>query len=232
MTEPRTRRPRRHPAVPLSRERVLAAALRLADDEGVDAVSMRRLGQLLDVEAMSLYKHVSGKEDILDGIADLVMAEVEVPRPDLPWREAVRRAAISSHAALLRHRWAAPVLESRTSPGPTRLTYLEAVVGRLRAAGFSVADVARAFMAIDAQVYGFTVMELNFPFEMRDSPEAEVMAVEVFGQMFPNLVAMAQLALGQGPGVPIEFEFGLDLVLDGLERRLLTAPAGETEDAK
>ncbi len=202
----------------LSRELVLAAALRLADDEGIDALSMRRLGQAMGVEAMSLYKHVAGKEDILDGIADLVMDEVPVPARDLPWRVALHRSAVGTHEALLRHPWAASVLESRRNPGPARVTCLDAVVSILLAAGFSTPDVARAFTAVDAHVYGFTVMELAWPFDLRDSPEeARVMADEVFADAYPGLRAMAELAL-TGPGVPIEFEFGLDLILDGLER--------------
>lgn len=222
MSEPvRRRRPRRRPEVPLTRERVLDAALRLADAEGVEAVSMRRLGQVLDVEAMSLYKHVAGKEDILDGIADLVMAEVEVPGPELPWRDAVRLGAVSTHAALLRHPWAAPVLESRRTPGPMRLDFLEAMVGAFRRAGMAIEDVSRGFMAIDAHVYGFAVMETNIPFALKDSPEAAEMAMAQF-DAYPNLTAMAALAYGDGPGVPVDFEFGLDILLDGLEERLVS----------
>src|SRR5512135_2598140 len=117
--------------LPLSRERVLRAALALADEGGVEAVSMRRLGLALGVEAMSLYKHVADKEAILDGIADLVMDEVEVPSRDLHWRTSIRRSAISAHEALRRHPWAGVVLESRLNPGPARLRYLDAVVGVL-----------------------------------------------------------------------------------------------------
>lgn len=225
MTEPvRRRRPRRRPEVPLTRDRVLEAALRLADAEGVEAVSMRRLGQVLDVEAMSLYKHVAGKEDILDGIADLVSAEVEVPGSDLRWRDAVRLGAVSSHAALLRHPWAGPVLESRRTPGPMRLGYLEAMVGAFRRGGMAIDDVARAFMTLDAYIYGFTMEELSLPFDLRESAEAEAMAAEQFGA-FPNLAAMAELAFRGAEGVPIEFEFGLDLILDGLEARLVPGGA-------
>lgn len=209
----------KRPRQKLSRERVLAAALRLADEEGIDAVSMRRLGQALGVEAMSLYKHVSGKEDILDGISDLVMEEVEVPSRDLPWRAALRQSAISTHHALLRHPWASPVLESRRNPGPTRMRYLDTVVSILLDAGFTLPDVARAFMAIDSHVYGFTLQVLAWPFDLRDAPEeAAIMANETFGDAYPGLRAMAGLAVS-GPGVPIELEFGLDLILDGLERR-------------
>jgi AcrR family transcriptional regulator len=211
-----TKRPRQK----VSRERVLAAALRLADEEGIDAVSMRRLGQALAVEAMSLYKHVSGKEDILDGISDLVMEEVEVPSRDLPWRAAVRQSAISTHRALLRHPWASAVLESRRNPGPTRLRYLDAVVSILLDAGFTLPDVARAFMVVDSHVYGFTLQVVAMPFDLRDAPEeAARLANETFGDAYPGLRAMAGLAASD-PGVPIELEFGLDLILDGLERRL------------
>lgn len=214
---------KRGPRNKLSRDLILGAALKLADEEGIEAVSMRRLGQALHVEAMSLYKHVSGKEDILDGIADLVMVEVEVATPHLPWRDAVRRSATSAHHALLRHPWAGPVLESRRNPGPTRLRYLESVVRVLLAAGFTLPDVARAGLAVDSQVYGFTLQVLAWPFDLRDAPEeAAAMALDTFGEMFPGLRAMAELALAD-PGVPIEFEFGLDLILDGLERRLASS---------
>jgi AcrR family transcriptional regulator len=207
----------------LSRDGILAAALSLADAEGIDALSMRRLGQALGVEAMSLYKHVSGKEDILDGIADLVMLEVDVPARDRPWRDAVRGSAISAHRALLRHPWASAVLESRRNPGPARLGYLDAMVSVLRDAGFDLADVARAFGAIDSHVYGFTLQVLAWPFDVRESPDEVAAMAAWFGDTYPGLHAMADLALSE-PGVPIEIEFGLDLILDGLERRLANSP--------
>ena len=220
MTHTTSTEPPKRPRQKLSRDRVLAAALRLADEEGIEAVSMRRLGQALSVEAMSLYKHVSGKEDILDGISDLVMEEVEVPSRDLPWRAALRQSAIATHQALLRHPWASAVLESRSNPGPTRMRYLDAVVSILLEAGFTLPDVARAFMAVDSHVYGFTLMVLAWPFDLRDAPdEAAILMNDVFGDTFPGLRAMASLAV-TGPGVPVELEFGLDLILDGLERRL------------
>jgi AcrR family transcriptional regulator len=205
------------PRVPLSRERVLGAALALADEGGVEAVSMRRLGQVLGVEAMSLYKHVADKEAILDGIADLVMDEVEVPSPDLDWRTSVRRSAISAHEALRRHPWAGLVLESRLNPGPARLRYLEAVVGVLRGAGFDTPTVARAFMALDSHTYGFTMQELALPFDAASAPGvAAEMAASVFADGYPNLAAMAELAMSGAQ--MLDFEFGLDLLLDGLER--------------
>src|SRR5512142_1582565 len=138
-TAPRRRGRQR---APLTRERVLGEALRVADESGIEALSMRRLGQLLGVEAMSLYRHVADKEDLLDGIADLVMAEIEPPSTDTEWRAAIRRSAISVHDALCRHPWAGPVIESRLRPGPARLGYLNAVIRGLRAAGFSLPLVA------------------------------------------------------------------------------------------
>jgi AcrR family transcriptional regulator len=205
------------PRAPLSRDRVLQAALALADEGGADAVSMRRLGRALGVEAMSLYKHVADKEAILDGIADLVMEEVEVPRSDLDWRTAIRRSAISAHEALQRHPWAGIVLESRLNPGPARLRYLDAVVGVLRGAGFDTATVARAFMALDSHTYGFTMQELALPFDAASAAGvAEEMAARVFATGYPNLAAMAELAMSGAQ--LLDFEFGLDLLLDGLER--------------
>lgn len=198
---------------------MLEAALRLADEHGIEAVSMRRLAQVLRVEAMSLYKHVAGKEDILDGLADLVTREFEVPVPGGDWKAELRRAAISGHAALLRHPWAGSILESRLSPGPARLRYLDAVVGVLREAGFDLPMVARAFMALDSHTYGFALQELAMPFGTEDAAEvAAAMASASFGEVYPNLRAMAELAASGPAGVPLDFEFGLDLLLDGLER--------------
>ncbi|MGZ8719657.1 MAG: TetR/AcrR family transcriptional regulator, partial [Aeromicrobium sp.] len=151
----------------LSRERILEAALRVADEEGLDALSMRRLGQTLGVQAMSLYKHVADKEDIFDGISDLVMLEVEVPDRALPWRTALHQSATSMHHALLRHPWASVVLESRRNPGPARLRYLDTVVSILLGAGFPPDDVTRAFLALDSHVYGFTLQVVSSPFDLR-----------------------------------------------------------------
>jgi AcrR family transcriptional regulator len=178
---------------------------------------MRKLGQALGVEAMSLYKHVADKEAILDGIADLVSEEMEVPSADLPWREAIRRSAISAHEALRRHPWAGTVLESRLNPGPARLRYLDAMVGTLHGAGFDMPTVARAFMAIDSHTYGFTLQELALPFDAGSAPGvADEISARVFAGRYPNLVEMA--ALASSGAQMLDFEFGLDLLLDGLER--------------
>jgi len=221
--EPDATRPPRPPRLPLSRDRVLRAALALADEQGLEAVSMRRLGQALGVEAMSLYKHVADKEAILDGLVDLVMEEVEVPEPGLSWREAVRRSAISAHEALRRHPWAGLVMESRLNPGPARLRYLDAVVGVLLGAGFDTPTVARAFMALDSHTYGFTMQELALPFDAVGAPELAAMMAGAF-EPYPNLVAMAELAASGAQ--MLEFEFGLDLLLDGLERLRPSAGRG------
>jgi hypothetical protein len=145
------------------------------------------------------------------------MDEVEVPSPELDWRTAVRQSAISAHEALRRHPWAGPVLESRLNPGPARLRYLDAVVGVLRGAGFDTATVARAFMALDSHTYGFTMQELAMPFDAAGAPDvAEEMLARVFADAYPNLAVMAELAMSGAQ--LLDFEFGLDLLLDGLER--------------
>lgn len=210
--------PRGRQRPPLTRERVLREALGVADERGIDALSMRRLGQLLGVEAMSLYRHVADKDDLLDGIADLVMAEIEPPSTDADWRPAIRRSAISVHDALRRHPWAGPVIESRLHPGPARLRYLDAVIGVLRGAGFSLPMVANAFMALDSHIYGFTMQEQNMPFAMEDAPQVVAMLARTIFADYPNVFAMAELAATGGESIPVDFEFGLDLILDGLER--------------
>ena len=129
---------------------------------------MRRLGQVLRVEAMSLYKHVANKDDILDGIADLVMGDFEVPSGDVDWKTAIRRSAISAHQVLLGHPWASSLIESRLNAGPARLRYLDAVIGVLAAAGFPMPIVIRAIMALDSHTYGFVLQELAWPFDDRE----------------------------------------------------------------
>ncbi len=220
MDEPVRRRQRRRAAIPLSRDRVIAAALRIADADGIDALSMRRIGHDLDVEAMSLYKHVGGKEDVLDGIVDLVMAEVPTPPAGGPWRSAVRQACLDLNRALLRHPWAVGVIETRRMPGPTRLRYLDAMVGVLLSAGFDAADVGEAFLAIDSLVYGFAIQVLSSPLDLEsDAEEVGDMGRDVFANGYPSLVRMAE-AVATGRGPRLDLSFGLDLLLDGLERVL------------
>jgi AcrR family transcriptional regulator len=211
---------------PLSRDRVLRAAVALADEDGLEAVSMRRLGQVLRVEAMSLYKHVANKDDILDGIADLVVGDFAVPSGDVDWKTAVRRSAISAHQTLFRHPWASSLIESRSSTGPARLRYLDAVIGVLAAVGFPMPIVIRAIMALDSHTYGFVLQEMAWSFGTENAPEmAAAFARGLPAGEYPNLLAMAEMAATAPSGAAVDFEFGLDLILDGLERLRDTAGA-------
>jgi len=153
---------------PLTRERVLRAALVLADTSGLESLSMRKLGQELGVEAMSLYNHVANKDDILDGMVDLVFGEIELPPDQAEWKPAMRKRAISAHEALLRHPWATSLMQSRTNPGPATLTHHDAVLGSLRRAGFTLVMAAHAVSVIDGYVYGFALQQINIPLQ---SPE-------------------------------------------------------------
>jgi AcrR family transcriptional regulator len=215
----RSRRPRAR-REPLTRERVIDAAMELADREGLAAVTMRRLGEHLGVEAMSLYKHVADKDAVLAGIADRVAAEFTLPVRDVDWRTSIRDSSIAAHAVLVRHPWAGSLLESSIDPGPARLAYLDAVVGVLRDAGIPMADVAQAFVALDSHLYGFTMQVVSWPFDTGDYAEvAAGMATSLDADRYPNLVAIATMVASSENAVPLDFTFGLDLLLDGLERR-------------
>lgn len=208
---------------PLSRGRALDAAVALADGEGLDALTMRRLAEALGVEAMSLYHHVPNKDAILDGMVDRVFEEIELPRADLGWRAALRRRMCSVREVLLRHRWALRVLETRASPGTATLAHHDAVLGRLRGEGFSVRLAAHAYAVLDSYVLGFVHTELGLPF--RTVEEGRALAGQLVAAMpegaFPHLVELTrELILRPGARYTYadEFDFGLDLVLDGLER--------------
>lgn len=214
--------------VPLTRERVLAAALALADESGVAKLSMRSLGRALGVEAMSLYNHVANKDAVLDGIVDLIVEEIALPRRDDDWRAGMRRRAISAREVFKRHPWSMRLMESRTQPGPAAMAYYDAVLGCLRRDGFSVALAAHAFSAIDAYVYGFALQELTLPFGDGDDEVADV-ADGIMEQLpvdaFPHLAEMiVEHALKPGYDFGDEFEFGLDLILDGFARLLESGP--------
>lgn len=215
---PRAGRGRREP---LSRERILRAALRLADDGGIEALSMRRLAQELGVEAMSLYNHVANKEDVIGEIVDLVVGEIEAPTLGGDWKAAMRRRAISAHAALLRHPWACRSIPSRVNTGPAMLRYIDATLGCLRAAGFSYEMADHAWNAIDSYIYGFTAQQLNFPLDPAEYAAAAREGLPLLpADQYPHMRALAELVIaGRHRGVH-EFEFGLDLLLEGLERRL------------
>jgi AcrR family transcriptional regulator len=208
------------PRTPLSRERVLRAAIALADTSGIDSLSMRNLGQKLQVEAMSLYNHVANKDDILDGIVDLVFSEIELPADRADWKSAMRKRAISAHKALLRHPWAPSLMQSRTKPGPATLRHHDSVLGSLRKAGFTLVMAAHAFSAIDGYVYGFALQQINLPLQSKEQV-AEVgdnILRQLAGE-YPYLTEMiTEHAMKPGYDYAEEFQFGLDLILDGLER--------------
>ncbi len=196
--------------LPLTRDRVLRAAVDIADRDGLNALTMRRLGNDLGVEAMSLYKHVANKAEILDGIVALIWAEILTPQPTDEWKEAMRRRASSARAVLLRHSWAVGLLESRATMSPTVMAYTNAVLGNLRAAGFSIADAAHAFWTVDSYVYGHVVQEANAR-QSASLPPAEP------ADHYPYLSEVAQHSMESGFTFDQEFEYGLELILSALE---------------
>jgi AcrR family transcriptional regulator len=211
------------PRIPLSRDRVLEAAIALADESGIDSLTMRRLAENLDVKPMSLYHHVANKDDILDGIVDIVFSEISLPRTGADWKVGMSDRAISVRRVLGEHPWATRLMQERVNPGPALLRHHEAVIGSLREGGFSVAMAAHAFSAMDAYIYGFALQERTLPFE---TPEELAMVAEmVLARMppdeYPNLAELTvEHVLQPGYSYSDEFEFGLDLILDGLERSL------------
>jgi AcrR family transcriptional regulator len=206
---------------PLSRDQVLRAAVTLADEGGIGALSMRKLGQALGVEAMSLYNHVADKGDLLDGMIDVVFGEIGLPSGDDGWKQAMRGRAISVREVLGRHRWAIGLMESRRSPGPATLRHHDAVLGCLREAGFSVELTAHAYSLLDSFIYGFALQEASLPFDTGE--EAAQVAQDISAMMpggeYPYLTEIATVHVLQ-PGYQYgqEFETGLDLILDALER--------------
>jgi AcrR family transcriptional regulator len=219
-------RPAAERRIPLSRDRVLAAALALADAGGLESLTMRRLGEELDVGPMALYRHVANKDDLVDGLVDLVFGEVGLPPTDVDWKTAMRERAIALRDVLSRHRWAIGLMESRRNPGPANLRHHDAVIGSLRAAGFDMAMAAHAYSLLDAYIYGFALTKMNLPFESTaDIAEvAESMLLPFPANAYPNLAAfITEHAMKPGYDFADEFEYGLDLILDGLERALATA---------
>ena len=207
--------------VPLSRERVLHAGLALADASGVEALTMRRLGEELGFEAMSLYRHVANKQDLLDGMLDLVLAEMEAPDPEggLP---AIRAAALSAHEALGRHPWAAGLLMTPTRVRPGRLEFMDALLGALRAAGFSAETTYHAYHVIDAHIIGFSLWQsthdFSLPEEMSDDLRATLERM-IPRETYPHLYEHGMQHLEPGPHQDVSaFAFALDLLLGGLER--------------
>lgn len=205
---------------PLSKERVLRQALALADKEGIDALSMRRLGRELDAGAMSLYHHVSNKEELLDGMVDLVFAEIHLPDSRGDWQAAMRAEAVSAREVLARHPWAIALMESRTTPGPANLRHREAVMASLRTAGFSVQMATHANWLLNSYVYGHALQEANLPFA--DAGELADMTQEVYlpqlpPEEYPYLNDAATELMNSGYDPAGEFSYGLDLILGALE---------------
>jgi AcrR family transcriptional regulator len=214
--------------VPLNRERVLRAAVLLADQDGIESLSMRKLGLRLGVEAMSLYNHVANKDDLLDGVVDLVVSEIEIPSEAPGWKEAMRRRAVSAQAAFARHPWAISLVESRESSGPVRLRYFDWVLGTLRRAGFTLETAARAFSILDSYVYGFGRQQLATSAARDVSPEeaAKAFLGALPADEYPYLREMVvDYAMKPGRDEIVDFEAGLEIILDGLER-LLDGTAG------
>ena len=213
--------PGAEPRVRLSRDRVLRAAVALADDGGIESLSMRKLGGELGVEAMSLYNHVANKDDLLNGMIDAVFSEIDLPSGEVDWKTAMRERAISARDVLARHPWATALMDSRTTPGPATLRHHDTVIGTLRQAGFSIELAAHAFSALDSYTYGFALQEAALPF---DTPEetaelAEMIMAQFPAGEYPHLAELTiEHVLQPGYDYGNEFEFGLDLILDGLER--------------
>ncbi len=211
----------RTPRTPLHRERVLHAAVALADRSGLDALSMRKLGEAVGVEAMSLYHHVANKDDLLNGMIDVVFSEIDLPSGEADWKTAMRHRAISVRRVLSRHRWAIGLMESRPSPGPATLRHHDAVIGCLRNAGFAVELTAHAYSVLDSYIYGFALQERSLPFDTPDETAelAQVILAQFPADEYPHLAELTtEHVLRPGYDYGNEFEFGLDLILDGLDR--------------
>jgi AcrR family transcriptional regulator len=207
--------------IPLTRDRVLQAALRLADTGGIEALSMRKLGQELGVEAMAIYHHFANKDEVLDGIIDLVFAEIDLPPADGEWKSAMRRRGISLRDALARHRWAIGLMESRAKPGPANLRHHDAILGNLRGGGFSVEMAAHAYSVLDGYIYGYALTKMTLPFEGSDdvAEVAQTMLEPFPAGEYPHLLEfITEHAMQPGYDYGDEFEYGLDLILDGLAR--------------
>jgi AcrR family transcriptional regulator len=206
--------------VPLSRQRVLRGAMTVADAGGIAALTIRSLAQELGVKPMSLYHHVANKDEILDAVVDLVFGEIDPPSGGADWRSALRQIAHSARRVLARHPWAIPLMESRTRPGPANLSHHDRMIGILRSGGFSVAMAAHAYSLIDSYIYGFALQEATLPFDSQTTSEETQAILDQFPLAdHPHLAEMATgHVLQPGYNYADEFDFGLNLILDGLER--------------
>jgi len=208
---------------PLTRESVLAAALALADEYGFEQLTMRNLGRALGVEAISLYNHITNKGELLDGLVDIVFGEIDLDCAEGDWKKAMRRRAVSAREVLARHRWAVGLMESRVHPGPANLRHHDSVLRCLREAGFPLPMAAHAYSLLDSYIYGFALQQASLPFDTGE--QAARVAKTVMRQFQPGeyryLTEIAtRHVMKRGYSYAREFEFGLDLILDGLERHL------------
>lgn len=209
--------------VPLTRQRIVEAAMAVADRGGSTAISMRNVGRELGVEAMSLYHHIANKEELLDALVDEVFSRIRLPGPDDAWRQGMTRRATSARDVLTSHPWALHLVDSRSHPGPALLRHHDAVLGCLRRGGFSVRLASHAFSVIDAYVYGFALTVDNLPFDATDADGADdfVEAAAELVAPYPHLHELVSELTGDGTYVfSDEFSYGLDVILDELERRL------------
>lgn len=204
---------------PLNAQRIIAAAVKLADTQGVQALTIRRLATELGAKPMTIYHYLPSKEAIIDGMVDAVFTEIELPPGDVPWKAALRARAISTRAALGRHPWATPLMESRRSPGPATLRHHDAVIGWLLSAGFSMALTAHAYALIDAFIYGFALQEAGLPATGQEMSDlAGSLSAGLPTERYPYLARFTvEHVLQPGYDFGAEFDFGLDLILDRLE---------------
>ena len=213
---------------PLTRERVLRAAIDLADRGGIDALSMRKLGQELGVEAMALYRHVRDKDDLVAGVVDLIVAEVpRVPAAD-DWKATLRAQALAARAVMLRHPWARRALEDAGTGGPAALVYIEWLLATLRDGGFSLELAHHSLHVLGSRVFGFS-QDIFEEGDEDPSAEPNPIVTGALADRFPRITELAQAASHEGVlgrcDDDVEFAFGLDLILDGLERRRVAAEA-------
>ena len=201
----------------LSAERVLDAAMALADEIGIEAFTIRKLADALDTKPMTIYHHIPSKEAIIDGLVDRVFAEIERPPADLPWQQAIRQRCVSARVALRRHPWATPLMESRTNPGPETLGHHDAVLECLFAAELPTELAAHAYALLDSYVYGFALQEASLPATSGVAMHELVAAMSAQLEDYPNLARFTvDHVLAPDYDFTAEFEFGLDLILDGL----------------
>ncbi len=222
---------------PLSKERVLGAAVALAARDGIESLTMRKLADELSAGAMSLYHYVPNKEELLDGMVDIVFSEIELPSTDVDWRTAMRQRAISTREVMNRHRWAVGLMESRTTPGPASLRLHNAVLGCLREGGFSIEMTIQAYSVQDAYIYGFALQEKSLPFDSTEESAAvaeeqvrqfaalaEERQFAALAEEFPYLAEVVAGHVAKvGYDFAAAFEYGLDLILDALDKRRDTA---------